>query len=82
MQLDAGDCITHVAIDGLDHVVRLQFETRNGRAYVVGGSDQVLDRWDTVNDDGNCLTGVYGVYNIIDELDVRLLSSIGFYFDG
>jgi hypothetical protein len=81
-QLEAGDCITHVAVDGLDHVARLQFETRTSKAFVVGGSDEVLDRWDTVNDNSACLTGVYGVYKVIDAQNVRMLSAIGFYFDG
>lgn len=80
--LDQGDCITHVAVDGLEHVARLQFETRDGKAFVVGSSSQVLNRWDTVNDNDACLTGVYGVYKVIDDLNVRMLSSIGFYFDG
>lgn len=63
-------------------MARLQFETKNGKAFVVGGSDQVLNRWDTVNDNDACLTGVYGVYKVINDQNVRMLSSIGFYFDG
>lgn len=63
-------------------MARLQFETRNGKAFVVGSSSGVLNRWDTVNGNGACLTGMHGVYKIINELNVRIVSSVGFYFDG
>ena len=47
ISLEPGDCITYIAVDGAQAVGRLLIETRLGYDYTVGGSSEVLDRWDT-----------------------------------
>jgi hypothetical protein len=70
-----------VAVDGSDAVSVLSFEALNGRQFNIGEREEGQTRWNTANANGDCLTGIYGVYQLVDaEQDVRKLLSIGFYF--
>ena len=57
----------------------MTFETSAGSRIIVGSGSDTANRWNSVNADNECLTGVYGVYTIIEEDEYQLLS-IGFYF--
>lgn len=71
--------MTFVAVDGVDYVSRVQFETRNGETIVIGQSSQTTDRWGTLSDNGECLTGIYGVFTQLTD-NTQRVDSIGFYF--
>lgn len=54
---------------------------RLGKKAVIGEPHPEADRWTSVISSGECLTGIYGVYSIVDrKADIRKLHSIGFYF--
>lgn len=73
--------MTFVAVDGVDYISRIQFETRGGESIAIGvlGSETTA-RWGTLSDSDACLAGVYGVYTDVGD-NVLRVDSIGFYFE-
>lgn len=81
MQIADDDCITNAIVSGQDHVRRIIFETKQKKQYIFGSTDGSLDRWNAVNKQNKCLTGIWGVYQKTGVDEQKALLSIGFYFE-
>lgn len=66
-QIGQNQCITHVSVDGSAAVTRIAFETNTGNQIIIGQTVSNVNRWNSANADQKCLTGIFGVYEIVEE---------------
>lgn len=60
---------------------RVAFEAPSGNSIIIGSNvGSVANRWNSANTEQKCLTGIFGVYEIVEAEEQRLMS-IGFYFE-